>query len=333
MEKTDSYPFGCIDLGAFLWTNIDSLNAASVDSLAAVYPFHPLDLEDCLSKVQLPKIEEYQEYLFIILHFPRYLKEKRFSVPSQVSLFLSRDFLVTVHSGELKPINSLFESFRNKECPFDPDPSAHRRNCMEHAGGSHVKLSAAFLLYQLIYSLVENLHVMTGKVLRDIEDVEDRVFDEKVDAVREVTNLRHNIANFRRIVFPLKGVIHDLEKRIQRFTDEDMEIYFSDLTDYIDKVWHTLEECRETIEIYKDTDVIISSDRTNKILTVLTILFTFSIPFTLFGTLYGMNVSLPGGSERPWMFLGPYSTFIVILLASFIPVLCMFTIFRKLKWL
>jgi magnesium transporter len=74
VEKTDSRSSSCIDLGGFSWTNIDSLNAASMDSLAAVYPFHPLDLEDCLSKVQLPKIDEYQDYLFIILHFPRYLK-------------------------------------------------------------------------------------------------------------------------------------------------------------------------------------------------------------------------------------------------------------------
>jgi magnesium transporter len=256
VEKTDSRSSSCIDLGGFSWTNIDSLSAASMDSLAVVYPFHPLDLEDCLSKVQLPKIDEYQDYLFIILHFPRYLKEKRFSVPSQVSLFLSRDFLVTVHSGELKPINSLFESLRNKACQPDPDPSVQRRNCMADALGGQIRPSPVFLLYRVIYALVENLHIMTGKVLRDIEDVEDRVFDEKVDAVREVTNLRHNIANFRRIAFPLKRVIHDLEIRIQWFTDEDMEIYFSDLTDYIDKVWHTLEECKETIEIYKDTDVV-----------------------------------------------------------------------------
>jgi len=333
VEKTDSHPFSCIDLGDFSWTNIDSLSAASVNSLAAVYPFHPLDLEDCLSKVQLPKIDEYQDYLFIILHFPRYLKEKRFSVPSQVSLFLSRDFLVTVHSGELKPINSLFESLRNKACQPDPDPSVQRRNCMADALGGQVKPSPVFLLYRVIYSLVENLHIMTGKVLSDIEDVEDRVFDEKVDAVREVTNLRHNIANFRRIAFPLKRVIHDLEKRIQRFTDEDMEIYFSDLTDYIDKVWHTLEECKETIEIYKDTDVVIGTDRTNRILAILTILFTFSIPLTLLGTLYGMNVNLPGGIERPWTFLGPYSTFFMIIIAASVPVTIMFFLFRKMRWL
>ena len=108
---------------------------------------------------------------------------------------------------------------------------------MADALGGQVRPSPVFLLYRVIYALVENLHIMTGKVLRDIEDVEDRVFDEKVDAVKGgATNLRHNIANFRRIVFPLReAVIDDLEKRIQRFTDEDMEIYFSDLTDYISK--------------------------------------------------------------------------------------------------
>jgi magnesium transporter len=112
-----------------------------------------------------------------------------------------------------------------------------------------------------------------------------------------------------------------------------MEIYFSDLTDYIDKVWHTLEECKETIEIYKDTDVVIGTDRTNRILAILTILFTFSIPLTLLGTLYGMNVNLPGGIERPWTFLGPYSTFFAIIIAASVPVTIMYFLFRKMRWL
>jgi len=311
---------------SFTWTNIDKLDADLLQSLKTSYPFHDLDIEDCLSKTQIPKIDEYHDYLFIILHFPRYLKEKQYSVPIQLSIFLGRDFLVTVHNGELKPLNSLFAVYRSTGHLVDAG-----RN--EKAACPLTATSPSSLLYTIMYTLVENLLVMGSKILSNIAEIEEIVFDERISAVREVTGLRHNIANFRRSVFPLKRVIYELEKKIGRFTGEDMGNYFGDLTDYIEKVWAIAEECREAIEIYKDTDVIISSDRTNKILTVLTILFTFSIPFTLFGTLYGMNVALPGGLERPWTFFGPYSTFIVILLASIVPVLCMFTIFRKLKWL
>lgn len=312
--------------GSFTWINIDRLDADLFRSLKTEYSFHDLDIEDCLSKTQIPKIDEYRNYLFIILHFPRYLKEKRYSVPMQVSIFLGRDFLVTVHNGELKPLNTLFALYRSTGQVVEAG-----RN--EKAACPLTTTSPSSLLYTIMYTLIENLLVMASKILSNIEEIEEIVFDERISAVREVTGLRHNIANFRRSVFPLKRVIYELEKKIGRFTGEDMGNYFGDLTDYIEKVWAIAEECREAIEIYKDTDVIISSDRTNKILTVLTILFTFSIPFTLFGTLYGMNVVLPGGLERPWTFLGAYSTFIIIFLASIIPVLCMFTIFRKLKWL
>ncbi|RJR22811.1 MAG: magnesium transporter [Nitrospiraceae bacterium] len=311
--------------GNFTWINIDDPDTEHLNALKTLHPFNDLNLEDCLSETQIPKIDEYDDYLFIVLHFPRYVKAKRYSVPIQLSVFLGKNFLVTVHNGELKPLQNLFSTYRKGNHPV---AESNGRN--QPANGLS---SPASLLYSIIYNLSENLFVMSSKILTSIVEIEEAVFDEHVSAVHEVTGLRHNLANFRRIVFPLKRVIHDLEKKVLQFTREDMGIYFSDLTDYIDKVWTTLEECRETLDIYKETDIIISSNRTNKILTVLTILFTFSIPVTVMGTLYGMNVHLPGGVDKPWMFLGPYTTFIVIMTASIMQVLCMFYIFRRLRWL
>ncbi len=302
---------------SFIWINIDNPSPSILNSLLQMYHFHHLDVEDCISKTQLPKIDEYKDYLFIILHFPRYLKEKRFSIPSQIGIFLGRDFLVTVHSGELKPINKIFQ-----KCKEDED-----------ALEEYMGISSTFLLYEIIHALIENIMLMLRKVIAEIEGIEDKVFDEKVDAVREITELRRNIANIRRTVFSLRGVIHELEKKINKFSDRDMSIYFSDLSDYIDKVWSILDECKETIEIYKDTDFIISSDRTNKILAILTILFTFSIPVTVIGTLYGMNVNIPGGTDSPWTFLGRYTTFWLIVIVSILPAFFMYIIFRRLRWM
>lgn len=301
----------------FVWTNIDTLTMEALTPLHDAYPFHSLDIEDCLSKTQLPKIEEYNEYLFMILHFPRFLKEKKFSIPVQVSMFIGKDFLITVHNGELKPINTLFT-----QCTTD---DRIRSDCMGK--------SPALLLYKIIYAVVENLMLMMGKVIFNLDELEDKVFDEKTDAVREVTELRHNIANLRRIVLPFKRVLHELEKKIERFANEDMGMYFSDLSDLIDRVWATLEECKETIEIYKDTDFIISSDRTNKILALLTIVFTFSIPVTVVGTFFSMNINMPGTINNPWTFWGPYTTFIIVLIASIVPVILMYFIFKRLRWL
>ncbi|MCX7794145.1 MAG: magnesium transporter CorA family protein [Thermodesulfovibrionales bacterium] len=301
----------------FLWINIDNPSASILNALLERYRFHPLDIEDCISKTQIPKIDIYKDYLFIILHFPRYIKEKRFSIPSQVGIFLGKDFLVTVHSGELKPINRIFSL-----CKED-----------EEAYNEYLGRSPSFLLYKIIHALIKNIMLMLQKVIADIERIEEKVFDESTDAVREVTELRHNIANIRRVVTSLRVVIHDLEKRIQRFSDSGMDVYFGDLSDYVDRAWTILEECKETIEIYKDTDFIISSDRTNKILALLTIVFTLSIPATILGTFYGMNINLPGGSENPWTFLGQYTTLIVIIILSVIPAIFMYILFKRLKWL
>jgi len=302
----------------FVWVNVDNPTPSILNSLLEMYPFHHLDVEDCISKIQLSKIDEYRDYLFIILHFPRYLEEKRFSIPSQIGIFLGRDFLVTVHSGELKPINSIFQKCREDE----------------EASEKYMAGSSPFLLYEIVHALIKNIMLMLRKVIAEIEDVEDKVFDEKVGAVREVTELRHNIANIRRVISRMRVVVHDLEKKIQRFSSDDMGVYFSDISDYIDKAWAILDECKETIEIYKDTDFIISADRTNKILSILTILFTFSIPATVIGTFYGMNIPIPGGIEvGPWTFLGAYTTFIIIIIAATIPAVLMYIVFKRANWL
>jgi magnesium transporter len=324
MATIDAEQFNSINFGTFEWINIDVPTAHILKALRLRYSFHHLDIDDCLSKTQMPKIDQYPEYLFIILHLPRFKKDRNYSIPEQVAIFLGKEFLVTVHSGEIKPINGLFKSYA----------AGVNDQTLQCAIGNHEECSSpAFLLYKLIQSVGEYLMHMLEKVIFTIEQIEEKVFDDKIDAVREVTALRHNLANLRRTVLPLRRVIHDLEKKVRAFSHEDMATYFSDLSDSIDRSWAILEECKEVIEIYKDTDYIMSSDRTNKILSLLTIIFTFSIPFTVLGTLYGMNVHLPGGSDRPWTFLGLYTTFYVVLASGCIQMAFMFILFRRLRWL
>lgn len=316
-DNTTALKASSIKSNSFVWINAESPSSDLLASLLKDYPFHHLDLEDCLSNTQLPKVEEYRGYLFIILHFPRFLKEKKFTVPMQVSMFIGKAFLVTVHNGELKPINRIFT-----QCSTD-----------DRIRNEYMGKAPAFLLYKMLCAVIDNLMLMMGKVVYELDEIEGKVFDEEVDAVRRVTELRHNIANLRRIILPFKRVLHELEKKIEKLADEDMGIYFSDLSDLIDKVWATLEECKETIEIYKDTDFILGSDRTNKILSFLTIIFTFSIPATVIGAFFGMNVNIPGGPINPWTFLGPYTTFLLVLTASTLPVIFMYIFFKKKRWL
>ena len=121
---------------------------------------------------------------------------------------------------------------------------------------------------------------------------------------------------------------------IQKFSEQDLTLYFDNVKDHMDKVLEALEESKETIEIYKDTDFMLSTEKTNKILAILTILFTLSIPSTIIGTLYGMNVNLPGGIETDSLYLfGPYTTFILLLIISLVSVLLMGWYFHRLGWI
>ena len=121
---------------------------------------------------------------------------------------------------------------------------------------------------------------------------------------------------------------------IQKFSEQDLTLYFDDVKDHIDKVLEVLEESKQTVEIYKDTDYMLSTEKTNKILGVLTILFTLSIPSTIIGTLYGMNINLPGGVETDSLHLfGDYTTFIFLLIISLVSALLMAWYFHLLGWI
>jgi magnesium transporter len=306
-----------ISSNGVLWTNIQKPTYSDMTVLGQKYPFHRLNLEDCLSKIQIPKIDRYQDHTFVILHFPTPDKEKGFLF-SQLAIFIGTDYLVTIHHGDLKPLEELFAM-----CKID---ERQRQVIMGK--------SAGYLLHKIIDTLVDDLLHILMKVVGNIDDIEDSVFDERVSIPRQISLLRREITTLRRIVIPLRRTVVDLSKDVQRFSREDLAVYFKDVQDHIEKVYEALEEAKETVEIYKDTDFMLSNEKTNKILAVLTIVFTLSIPATVIGTFYGMNINLPGGTEiGPWNQLGIYTTLIFVLVASSVSALFMVLYFRRLGWL
>jgi magnesium transporter len=309
--------FESIRNNGLLWINIQRPTSAGMNALGQKYAFQKLNLEDSLSKIQIPKIDRYKDHIFIILQFPTPDKEKGFVV-SQLAIFMGEDYLVTIHQGDLKPLEELFSICKNDE--------RQRQITMDKSPG--------YLLHKIIVTLVDDLFHILMKVVGNIDDIEDSVFDERISIPRQISLLRREITTLRRVVFPLRRTVLDLTKDAQRFSREDLTPYFRDVQDYIEKVYETLEEAKETVEIYKDTDFMLSTEKTNKILAVLTIIFTLSIPATVFGTFYGMNINIPGGIlTGPWEQLGRYTTLIFVLILSSSSALLMVFYFRKLGWM
>jgi magnesium transporter len=304
----------------FLWTDLQSPDRNDVEKLAEKYHFNTLNIEDCMTKFELPKLDSYEDHFFVILQFPPLLQQIGISRNSQLSIFIGKDFLVTVHQGDLKPLVDLVNICKN-----DLDQNRKERLLGKSSG---------YMLHEIVDILVDDLLHISRKVIANLDDLEDEVFDETKSVARSIALLRREINIMRRIANPLKKFVLEIAKNIKKFSDEEeLLLYFDDVIDHIDKVIETLEESRETMEIFKDTDFMLSTEKTNKVLAALTIIFTFAIPGTVIGTFYGMNINLPGGINYGSTVLGPFTSFIIIILASIIPVALMFVYFRKLGWI
>ena len=305
----------------FSWIDLQNPDRTDVEELAKKYHFNSLNIEDCMTKFELPKLDSYDDHFFVILHFPPISPKVGISKNSQLSIFLGKDFLVTVHQGDLKPLVDLVDL-----CKTNSDQQRKERLLGKSSG---------VLLHEIIDVLVDDLLHTSRRIIANLDDMEDGVFDETKSVARSIALLRREINKLRRIANPLKRFVLEMAINVKRFSDdgEELGLFFDDVIDHIDKVIETLEESRETMEIYKDTDFVLSTEKTNKVLAVLTIIFTLAIPATVIGTFYGMNIHLPGGADTDLMVLGPYTSFIIIILASAIPVVLMFTYFKKLGWI
>jgi magnesium transporter len=306
----------------FAWIDLQNPDREDVEKLAKKYNFNELNIEDCMTKFELPKLDSYDDHFFVILHFPPLAQKIGISKNSQLSIFMGKDFLVTVHQGDLRPLVELVQT-----CILNSDEELKNRLLGESSGD---------LLHEIIDALVDDLLHTSRKIIANLDEMEDNVFDESKPVARSIALLRREINRLRRISVPLKRFVLEIAKNVKRFSnnsDDELSLYFDDVIDHIDKVIETLEESRETMEIYKDTDFVLSNEKTNKVLAVLTMIFTLAIPSTVIGTFYGMNVNLPGGIGDNLMILGPFTTFIVIILASAIPAIIMFVYFKKLGWI
>lgn len=299
-----------------VWVDVRNPTREKMSNLGKRYSFHELNIEDCLSKIQIPKIDKYDDHVFVILHFPTGSNDSSIPRISQLSIFIGLDYLITVHQGELKPLVEMFDICR------DEQNKEYRQIMMGRSSG--------YLLHTIIDALVDDLFHILMKVIGNLDDIEDAVYDEKTAIAKEISMFRREITTMRRVLIPLKRIIISLTRDIQKFAEEDLAPYFDDIKDHIDKVLDTLEESKETIEIYKDTDFMLSTEKTNKIIAILTVVFTLSIPITIVSTIYGMNISLPGSDVS---YFGAYTMLIILLAISVGLTATMFLYFRRLGWI
>ncbi len=292
------------------WLDLPQASAEDLEVLEESFPFHPLDFDDLTSRWQRPKLDEYDDYLFLVLQFPVFDKRRRVTTPSEVDVFVGPDFLITIHKGRVWPLDRYFEACEGSATMREDDMS----------------MGSGYLLYRVIDHLVDNFFPVVYKIERNVQDIEDMIFTHGGrETVEEISVLRRDIIAYRRIVKPLMPVISRLEYIKSRLIHEDLEVYFSDLGDHLARVWESLEDQKGIIEALNDTHDSLISHRTNEVIRALTVISVIILPLTLVSGLYGMNVRLPFGNSS-------YAFEAILALMGF-TALAMLAFFRHRRWL
>ena len=299
-----------ISFGKLTWTDIQNPTDRETGYLAEHYPFHTLELDDCLSRIQRPKIDENDDYLFLVFHFPVFNKEARVTTSSQVSIFLGENYLITLHEGNLKPLTKFF-----RDCSANEDTREE-----------NMSRSTGYLTYIILDRLVTYCFPILNRIGNNIDMVEEKVFgDNSREAVRDISMLRRDVISYRRMIKPQTEVFEWLEKSELPIIKEDPEVYFGDLADHNRKIMDSLDEYKEVLEGLNDTNNTLSSFQINQVMRVLTIISTILLPLTLIASLYGMNIPLPLGDS-------PYS-FAIMVIIMFCMIGGMLTVFRMKRWI
>jgi len=304
-------PTEVIRHGRIRWTNITRATRDDVEALQAEYPqFHPLDLEDLLSRIERPKIDEYDDYLFTVMHFPLWDSVEKLSRASEVDTFIGSNYVVTIHDGVLSPLANLFERCQDDE--------AERANFMGQ-GPSH-------LFHTVVDHLVDYIFPILYKVDANIRGLEEEIFTSNFKAVIQNLALirRDNIA-LRRIVRPQLEILEILERTEHHVIRDELDVYFGDIRDHLNKATDLISDHKEVIEGLVDTTNTLAAHRTNQIVQILTVISVIMLPLTLISGIYGMNVDLPLHND-------PRAFVVIIILMIFVASIMLF-VFKERNWL
>ena len=299
-----------IEEAGLRWIHIESPRTADRDWLEDNFAFHPLDIEDVYSRNQRPKLDQYDDYVFIVLHFPLFDKDTGRILTAELDLFLGPDYLITLPNIPLPPLSAMFERYREK-----PDL---RQEVFSKGSG--------YLLYKIVDTGVDASFPMLRKTNLKLERLEDDIFEGRSsEIVRELSNAKQEIINFRKIVRPQRAVLRDLERTKQRYLAEELEIYFDDISDAAERIWDMLENYKEVIEGLESTNESVLSHRLNDSFRILTAASVILLPLTLIASIFGMNVHFPGEGEAV--------SFFVILGLMAVVLLGLVVLFRRRGWL
>jgi len=293
------------------WINVNRITEWEIKYLENRFHFHVLHLNDCLSLSQKPKIEKYQDYIFMAMIFPIYHNKQRKIIPTEVDFFIGKDFLVTVHRNELIPLINFFNL-----CKIDSSQAE-----------KYISNSPIHLVYAILKNIADYCLPILDTLNSNISNIEENIIKgyEK-NMVKEILVVKRNIISFRQITQSYRLIISRLIKICEEFFSlNSLKIYLQELLETTEEIWFALENLSQCIETIETTNNSLISFRLNEIIKILTIISVIFLPLTLLSSLFAMEVpNLPFSKN-------PYGFSIILSIMAGVSLL-MIIVFKKKKW-
>jgi magnesium transporter len=296
------------DSPAMTWVNIDGLHEVDlIQKLGDGFGLHPLVLEDIVNTGQRPKMEDFEDYLFLIVKMLTYDDEEGEVKAEQFSLVLGPHYVISFQ----EKVGDVFEPLRER---------------LRKGKGRIRKGGPDYLLYALIDAIVDNYFVVLENIAEEIESLEDRIMiDPTTDLLQTIHNLKRELIFLRKSVWPLREAVSALERGDSGLVQEKTAIYLRNVYDHTIQIVDTIETFRDMVSGMLDVYLSSVSNRMNEVMKVLTIIATIFIPITFLAGIYGMNFKNMPELEWAW---GYPLLWCIILVVGLIMVLY----FRKKKW-
>jgi magnesium transporter len=290
------------------WLDVNGLHhVQNLQKLGDCFSLHPLVLEDILNTNQRPKIEDYGDYLYLVLKILSYHEDENELNSDQLSLIIGRNFVISLHEND----EAMFTSIRER---------LKSRGRIRRAGADYLAYSLMDLVVDQYYVILEQL----GETIEDLE--EELVSHPNPQTLHQIHQLKRTMIILRRSVWPLREVLSQLERRESPLIQEGTALYFKDVYDHVIQVIDTIETFRDMLSGMLDVYLSSLSNRLNEVMKVLTIIATIFIPLTFIAGVYGMNFEHMPELKWRWGYFA-----ILGLMAVAATVMLFF--FRKKKWI
>jgi len=301
--------FGNVD-----WIHLFEPQKDEISDLVKKYDFHELIEDDLFELTNQEKIDVYEDYVFIVVNFPKYNTENKKYFLNEFSIILGKNVIVTMTKFDTNHIKSIIEEYSEELKTRESD--------------EEFKISPYYILYKTLDTMYDKSIKMLNQSAKDVANLEEQLFSSnklEKTLLEDLTIKKRNIVSLKHTFTPHREILQELQNTLPKFYKEDLDVYFEDLEYKFNKIMNTISVSFENIESLADTYNSLMNIKTNSMISVLTIFSAITWILTLISGIYGMNITLPGQQNQDF--------FPILMIIMWIVCFTLLRIFKKKKWI